>query len=475
MAQYNGRGHSGFVTIESVGGYRLVRKLGAGERAEVYLGHARSAPSADTDAHSAAIKLYRPEATRDSIDREIEALSRGSVAHRVVLLDLATAVDGKPALILERLSLGSLGKLLVDRDVLRAGECVTILAPLALAMAQLHEAGVVHGGIRLEAIGFRESGAPVLANFGRAQLLVKNPSIATLQSDPLVAADCHALLAVARATIERARVALGCAELIEWFDFLARQSLLDSFPTALAERLFDFAEAEPVRFDLGAPPPHDGVPARAVSTRVVDYVQAPEPQRCSSLLAAFSLPDWLAEHLVSSVDSHPVSDLRARLTENLKRVRKPYWIVVGASAAALVVAIAAVPSGSTNTAQATAPSATPTRVPLDLGDVGGDDPLAALDELLATRDRCIADASVLCLDAVDQRGSAALRDDQTRIRSLQGGAESAPIIRSSQPSLVERLGDTALLSLGDVAESQPASVLMMKGESGWRIREWLDG
>jgi hypothetical protein len=39
--------------------------------------------------------------------------------------------------------------------------------------------------------------------------------------------------------------------------------------------------------------------------------------------------------------------------------------------------------------------------------------------------------------------------------------------------LVERLGDSALVGLGNGPETTPASTLVMRGEAGWRIRAYL--
>jgi hypothetical protein len=68
------------------------------------------------------------------------------------------------------------------------------------------------------------------------------------------------------------------------------------------------------------------------------------------------------------------------------------------------------------------------------------------------------------------------------VTSMQGGAEAPPAIRSDGLQLIERLGDSALVSLGVASslenadadpETQPASLLLMKGEAGWRIRDYL--
>ena len=107
--------------------------------------------------------------------------------------------------------------------------------------------------------------------------------------------------------------------------------------------------------------------------------------------------------------------------------------------------------------------------------IAGDDPVAALGALLRERERCVRDLSVLCLDGVMQSGSVAMQLDAELVRSVQAGGEltaHATIITQS-PVLLERLGDSALVGLGDVPQTQPASILMMRSEAGWRIRSYL--
>jgi hypothetical protein len=120
---------------------------------------------------------------------------------------------------------------------------------------------------------------------------------------------------------------------------------------------------------------------------------------------------------------------------------------------------------------------TPSGVPDEPADpVLADDPIAAVVALLQIRDDCVTERSVLCLDAVGQVGSSALDDDQRLVRTLQDGAESPEpfLVDATQVTLVERLGDTALVELADVAETQPASILLMRTEAGWRIRDYLE-
>ena len=436
------------MSIESLGGYRLVRKLGEGARAEVFLGH----PDRD-GATPAAIKIYRQGIRAESIDAEVEALARATGAHAVGLVDLTTAPDGAPALILERLASGSLGRLLHQRGSIRPGEAVTVLAPLAGALERMHAAGVVHGGIRLESVLFGGTGAPSLACFGSAALIDPRMPPARRETEPGIALDLRSFAALGRAV-------LGEGELSEWVDSesAARTDWLDAF----VERLFDFAAPEPVDF-------RDGHAERPVLPgRVVRADPVQDTESRPGWLASLALPEW-ADDLLGS-------DRLVRLRSALGGVRRRVWVVASAVGVALVAALVLVPTGGESDATP-GPSATPTATESPVADVGpvtSDDPVAAVVALLGAREQCIRDLSVLCLDAVDQLGSAALDLDQALIRSLQEGAESPPSLAvvPEAVTLTERLGDSAIVALGP--DSKPASVLLMKGEAGWRIRDYLE-
>jgi hypothetical protein len=107
--------------------------------------------------------------------------------------------------------------------------------------------------------------------------------------------------------------------------------------------------------------------------------------------------------------------------------------------------------------------------------VTSDDPVAALAALLERRDECIRDVSVLCLDDVAQAGSSALQADAALVRAIQAGGEVPDDggLVVGELRLVERLGDSALIDLGSSAHSTTASTLVMRGEAGWRIRDYL--
>ncbi len=101
-----------------------------------------------------------------------------------------------------------------------------------------------------------------------------------------------------------------------------------------------------------------------------------------------------------------------------------------------------------------------------------DDPVEAAVVLLALRQRCFRDLSLLCLDNVGQPDSAALTDDRMLIREVEDGGEFPPDgVLDGEFVLVERLGDSALIDLPE--GSDPASILLMRTADGWRIRDYL--
>ena len=536
-------GHVG----QSRGGYRLVRLLGVGRRASVYLGHA-DAPPGSQDASSVAVKVFHATVTESAVDAEIDALARSDHPHTVRLIDVATGDDGRPCLILERLPGGSLSRLVADRERIGPGEAVTILAPLLAAVDALHRSGVAHGALRLSSVLFRASGAPVVCGFGAAAPIAAAQSEAALARDPLVVSDRAALLTVVRAVLARV-------------PGQAAADLAQSLPEAPAAidpaKLFALAEPAPVR--LGPTDVVDraeeGERARAAAVRQAvperagaglrrdertgaglrrDERTAAEQRAAGSSAAVRTAAGRAgAGHRAGGAPRAHAARAASWLAGQARQVRPRFWALGAAVAASVLAALVLVPPTDTATEGAvpreppttgvpgtkleqedqpsrraagagTEPPAdevgdhssddpvasddpvpADTPVPVDesapvVDPVLSDDPVAALGALLAERERCLRDLSVLCLDGVLQGGSAAMERDAAIVRSIQGGGETPPEaeIAAGELALVERLGDSALVSLGAAGpdppgQSKPASALVMRGEAGWRIRDYL--
>ena len=415
------------MTEDTVAGFRIVRRLGSGSRADLLLGHAAGA-----EARTAALKLYHPDVPLQSIDHELRALSLADHAHVVQVRDLGRDASLRPVAVLERLEPGSLALLLSQRGELAAGEAVTILAPLASAVESLQGSGVSHGAISAYRVLFRASGAPVLTGFGYA-------SVGVATDD-----DARALQALALTVLERVASATA---LRAWLASLV--AFPPSFAAQLGERLFELGTASPIRFAA------DATDATLVPSRTAVGEPVVLPER------AAPPPRW----------RQLVDPYLHRIPE---RFRAPKWIAVGAGALTLVVAIAVVPSGSGATELE--PSAAPTVAAS--GPVVEDDPVAAFAALAQAREDCIRDLSILCLDTVLQLNSTAMRDDLGLIASIERGSGGDAALTAGEPTLRERMGDVALLEFEEESEPAPdslRSVLLIKTEAGWRIRSYVRG
>jgi hypothetical protein len=493
------RGHHG--VVDSVGGYRLVRKLGEGERAEVFLGHA-GADAAPRPDRTAAIKLYRASTPLASIDTEIEALARVSARHVLELRDLAIAADGRPCLIVPRLGSASLGRLLAGRTVIEAGEAVTALVPVVEAVGELHRVGVAHGAVRLSSILLDHVGAPVLAGFGRADLIgaLPNPpdgrslSPAQFAEEPRVARDLDDLVALVRGVLARIRQTAGRpahSGLLGWLDDTDRFELADRFTGELAERIFGLAPALPLRLDdpvrgeaqrdeWRGPPAAVPLSLREADGEVVDR----RPLRAVGATKAARRGAHQLQTRQRSVDPGRPAAALARLGDrartSLASVRRPVWIGGAAGLVSLVAAVAIFAPSSAGSRSAPTPSRASARsAPALTGTastaVTADDPVAASLALVAARAECIERLSVVCLDGVDQAGSAAIEADENLIRTLQQGDRPPAALRADRAELVQRLGDSAMVRLVASGTSGPASLLLVRGGAGWRIRDIAPG
>ena len=469
--------------MEIIGGYRIIRKLGSGERSDVYLGHAAAAPGSSPAL--GAIKVFRTGVSDASISAEISALSRLQHAHVVGLLDLATGPRDRPCLVLQRLGSGGLPSLLSGRASLQAGEAVTVLAPVVAAVAAMHRVGVSHGAIGARAIHFDDAGAPVIAGFGTATCFAASDtdlSEAALDAEPLVHADRSALVSLVQSVVDRtADVHETAGQFIHW---LASRSGDEIDLAELEQRIFEFGEPLVVQFNDPLQPAVENaqpVPGRLVVTGVPADPQpwvdpaasgasaAPARGRAADLLSV--LPPELAEWISATLSVVPswLGSRVTRLRHHLQSVRKGVWVVagVGLVAVATAGAISGLPIQGEAAETSPKQEARPPMIPEALS---GDDPLAAVNELLRLRAQCLSDRSILCLDTVHAADSAAWQSDAKRIRSVQDGAELSrdPFMPGTTATLVDRLGQTALVELASAHTT--ASALMIRTEAGWRFR-----
>ena len=209
-----------------------------------------------------------------------QTLERVGTDHLVRQYDAIALADGRLTLVLDQVTGSSLTHLLDDRGPLTPGETVTTLAPLFGALADLHEAGLVHGDLTPESVQFTLDGRPLIGDLGLAHLSGRAaagetgpirgfaaPEVVT-GAAPSASSDVYSLAALgwfcltgAAPTSALTRPSLGASNLRagdRLFDVLA--SCLSADPSArpsartAAIDIFDAAPAESVVLTAMADP-----------------------------------------------------------------------------------------------------------------------------------------------------------------------------------------------------------------------------
>lgn len=164
-----------------VPGYDVGRPLGRGGNATVWL------VTEHATGRDYALKCFAPGDRRGPEDRDTEEGMRREVrilsaldhdhlvkAHTVVRLRGADAGLG---LVLDYAAGGSLAELVASRGRLGAGETVTVLTPIAQALAYLHGHGFTHGDVSPGNVLFTAHGKPLLADLGVARMVADSSGV----------------------------------------------------------------------------------------------------------------------------------------------------------------------------------------------------------------------------------------------------------------------------------------------------------
>src|SRR4051812_32899701 len=151
-------------TLRTVGGYALIRKLGRGGMATVYL-----ARQPELERHVALKELHAFHAEDDSTAKRFLRESRmsGSLSHpNIVMVFDYIEHDGKPYIAMEYLEPGSLrGFLPALTEPQRFGVLEGVLA----ALRHAERFGIVHRDLKPENVLVTSSGAVKITDFGIAK------------------------------------------------------------------------------------------------------------------------------------------------------------------------------------------------------------------------------------------------------------------------------------------------------------------
>jgi len=144
-----------------VGDYQATELVGAGGSAQVWLGRRGGTGPA------VAIKVF-PAEQLATARREAALAAAVDHPHVVTVLDVVADAD-RVALITEYAGGGTLAGVLDSRGTLSPGETLTVLLPLAAALATAHERQIVHGDLSARNVLFDRAGRPLLADLGAAR------------------------------------------------------------------------------------------------------------------------------------------------------------------------------------------------------------------------------------------------------------------------------------------------------------------
>ncbi|TFD91766.1 hypothetical protein E3T61_08720 [Cryobacterium lactosi] len=518
----------------TLAGFRVVRRIGTGSRSTVYLAQAVGAQAAGAQAEGAqavggqagnltvALKVFRLDADRAALNRQVRAMLTVPPSMLVPLRDVATAPDGRLCLVMDRLAGSPLDRLLAERGRIAAGEVVTIAATITATLQALHDAGFSHPMIGPDCVRFDGAGRPVLLGLGALDDLPAGGAAAARRRDDLVR-----LAGWLRSLVEhldpRTAEAATSGSLMAEFEAAATARPVPADLTAVESALFDWAPATAVRGAVpGAAEPERCTPAGLIPgpgtpqttlTRSARPAAVPDPAGRGPVRRSEGRngsPVQLVLRQVAVLRDAVRTDVAGRgavwrRTASsfgaLGRARRP--VLVGVCLAVTLAAGSLValswtgsPAASGEITDLRDPAPAPDESPSsqDGAPAGseefaatlvGDDPAAATLALLQLRQRCLAAASVLCLDGVDQAGSAAMAADSYAARQPigpSGEADGRPGNGNVDElgftaSIQERRGNAALIVLTPAAgtlHTQPASALVIRGEAGWRLRELFD-
>jgi serine/threonine-protein kinase len=143
--------------------YRLLEPLGRGSMSAVWLAE-------DTElGRRVAVKTLGPAADRQRFTREARAVAALSHPNICALYDFGET-EGRPFMVLEHLSNGSLEDLLAAGKPLPDREVARIAAEVASGLAHAHERGLVHRDLKPANILFDAEGRAKIADFGIARM-----------------------------------------------------------------------------------------------------------------------------------------------------------------------------------------------------------------------------------------------------------------------------------------------------------------
>jgi serine/threonine protein kinase len=439
-----------------VPGYRVGQCLGRGSSGSVW----SAVRSGDQAVVAVKVVPLRTPLEVAQVSRELAVLGRLEV-DGLVRLHEVIGLAGEPpavAIVVDHLGGGSLAAAVGARGHLSVGESVTVLVPVAKALAGLHSVGVVHGDVSPANVLLESSGRPLLSDLGLARLVGETPADAGRE----------ALAAV-----------FGTP------GFVAPEVLRGAEPTpasdvyAVGALAWFCVTGEPFQHGHGREP-RDGIRAgvpdgwRIATEFALSPDPALRPSASELALAYFDSAPCEPLRLVVGADNTSLLTQRLRRHEDpgdveedlapLSPARRSWpWLAVGCL---IVAAATGVGVAHPWTAAAPNPPTPPTTTQnADLAtnrDSPRRDPRGLMQALAARRALVMMRGRAEELGTLDVAGSAALATDTTLLTDLRSRGQSyrgvALVVRAARTSsfdtrsaVIDAVVDTAAYTVVDAA------------------------
>lgn len=149
-----------------IGGFRTVRHLDEGSGSTVWV------VEDDSTKEEFALKILPRGATDEAAAAESPALRHEFLVDGLGLVSTSLG----PGILMEYCPAGSAAQVVAVRGPLGVGEVITVMAPIAAALAFLHERGLMHGDLSPRNILFTAEGKPKLCDFGTHRIVGQSPT-----------------------------------------------------------------------------------------------------------------------------------------------------------------------------------------------------------------------------------------------------------------------------------------------------------
>lgn len=146
-------------------GYRMLRHLDEGSNSSVWVVE-------DEATHDElAVKILGKDAPENAAATEAMDLDHEFLVEALGTLETSQG----PGILMEYCPAGSAAQVVAVRGPLSVGETITVVAPIAGALAYLHARGLTHGDLSPRNILFTAEGKPKLGDFGTRRMVGQSP------------------------------------------------------------------------------------------------------------------------------------------------------------------------------------------------------------------------------------------------------------------------------------------------------------